>query len=280
VGLRFRKSIKLGKGVRLNVSKSGLGMSVGGRGARFGVHSSGRNTRTIGPGTGGSPRQPARHVVPLAPATAAWLLPRPGLFSGKAAKRYHAGVHAYLRGDDQTAITALEECLAAHPAALSAHLMAAMCAGRLGRDDAEQILHLEALVASDGEMPDRYQLKYLPPHIAQRSLHCRITEHITAEIPFDSVGATLMLAEHSQRRPTTFGMFALHRTSRPKSAMSNFSISRLPNPPVWIAKRTGLLAPRACTRFPATEPGDYTMFCSLAGHESLGLRGTLSVSGS
>jgi plastocyanin len=28
------------------------------------------------------------------------------------------------------------------------------------------------------------------------------------------------------------------------------------------------------------EPGDYTMFCSLAGPESLGMRGTLTVSGS
>ena len=43
--MRFRRSIKLGKGVRLNVSKSGFGLSAGVRGARCSVHSSGRRTR-------------------------------------------------------------------------------------------------------------------------------------------------------------------------------------------------------------------------------------------
>lgn len=35
MGLRFRKSINLGKGVRINFSKSGVGWSVGTKGARF-----------------------------------------------------------------------------------------------------------------------------------------------------------------------------------------------------------------------------------------------------
>ncbi|HAA81123.1 MAG: TPR repeat-containing protein, partial [Caldanaerobacter subterraneus] len=36
MGWRFRRSISLGKGVRINVSKSGIGFSVGKRGARIG----------------------------------------------------------------------------------------------------------------------------------------------------------------------------------------------------------------------------------------------------
>lgn len=50
--MRFRKSIKIAKGVRLNVSKSGLGVSAGVRGARIGVNSRGAYTSTSIPGTG------------------------------------------------------------------------------------------------------------------------------------------------------------------------------------------------------------------------------------
>ncbi len=53
MAFRFRRSVKLGKGIRLNVSKRGIGMSVGKRGLRQTFHSTGSSTRTIGiPGTG------------------------------------------------------------------------------------------------------------------------------------------------------------------------------------------------------------------------------------
>lgn len=53
MGLRFRKSIKIAKGVRLNVGKKSVGISVGGKGARFSVNSRGRKSATVGiPGTG------------------------------------------------------------------------------------------------------------------------------------------------------------------------------------------------------------------------------------
>ena len=44
MGLRFRKSIKLGGGAKLNINKKSVGMSVGGKGARYTVNSSGRRT--------------------------------------------------------------------------------------------------------------------------------------------------------------------------------------------------------------------------------------------
>jgi hypothetical protein len=50
VGFRMRKSMKIAPGVRLNVSKSGVGASVGGRGGRYSVHSSGRRTVSAGSG--------------------------------------------------------------------------------------------------------------------------------------------------------------------------------------------------------------------------------------
>lgn len=52
MGFRFRKSIKILPGVRINLSKSGPSLSLGGGGATFNV--GGRGTRlTLGiPGTG------------------------------------------------------------------------------------------------------------------------------------------------------------------------------------------------------------------------------------
>lgn len=53
MGLQFRKRIKICKGVNLNISKTGIGVSVGTKGARYSMHSSGRRTATVGlPGTG------------------------------------------------------------------------------------------------------------------------------------------------------------------------------------------------------------------------------------
>ncbi|MBQ9940013.1 MAG: DUF4236 domain-containing protein [Clostridia bacterium] len=53
MGLRFRKSISLCKGVRLNFSKKGVSLSSGIPGFRKTIHSNGRVTTSIGiPGTG------------------------------------------------------------------------------------------------------------------------------------------------------------------------------------------------------------------------------------
>jgi hypothetical protein len=51
--LRFRRSIRLTKGVRLNFGKRGVSVTGGTRGAHHTVHSSGRRTTSVGiPGTG------------------------------------------------------------------------------------------------------------------------------------------------------------------------------------------------------------------------------------
>lgn len=53
MGLRFRKSIKIAPGVRLNIGKKSVGISAGVKGARVSVNSKGRVTKTVGiPGTG------------------------------------------------------------------------------------------------------------------------------------------------------------------------------------------------------------------------------------
>lgn len=53
MGLRFRKSINLGGGVKLNISKKSIGISAGVKGARVSINSRGRKTTSVSvPGTG------------------------------------------------------------------------------------------------------------------------------------------------------------------------------------------------------------------------------------
>ena len=53
MGIRFRKSIKLGGGTKLNLSKSGVGISTGVKGFRVSKNTSGRSRVTASlPGTG------------------------------------------------------------------------------------------------------------------------------------------------------------------------------------------------------------------------------------
>ncbi|MGO5051209.1 DUF4236 domain-containing protein [Lachnospiraceae bacterium LCP25S3_G4] len=53
MGLKFRKSIKIAPGVKLNLGKKSAGVSFGTKGCRYSLNSSGRRTSTVGlPGTG------------------------------------------------------------------------------------------------------------------------------------------------------------------------------------------------------------------------------------
>lgn len=52
MGFRFRKSLSILPGVRLNIGKKGLGISAGVKGARVGVGSKGTYTSVGIPGTG------------------------------------------------------------------------------------------------------------------------------------------------------------------------------------------------------------------------------------
>jgi len=53
MGLRFQRRIQLLPGVRINLSRSGVGLSVGARGAHFGIDARGRRYSSVSvPGTG------------------------------------------------------------------------------------------------------------------------------------------------------------------------------------------------------------------------------------
>ena len=78
-------------------------------------------------------------------------------------------------------------------------LFSAIAVGRMGGPEAMQIGHLEAVVESRVELPDRLQAKYLPPGLVNMWLTVRITDRVSAHTALDLVGAALMLAEHYQR---------------------------------------------------------------------------------
>jgi tetratricopeptide (TPR) repeat protein len=215
--IRYRKSIRLGGGARMNLSKSGIGFSAGVPGFPVSTNSSGRTTRTVGiPGTGlysvsrtgstsrrtstGSPSAGARSRSVSVPASQApSLLPKPGWLAGAPAKRYYEGVQAYLQGDYARALNAFRACLAADPRVPSARLFAALCIGKTDGPDTEQIEHLEAVATSPDSMPDRLQQKYLPAGFVTLAMGVSITDVISGDAPFDSGGATLMLAELYQK---------------------------------------------------------------------------------
>ena len=67
MGLRFQRRIKLLPGVHLNLSLSGVGVSVGGRGAHIGLTARGQRYTSVGlPGTGLSWREYQKPTVPQA----------------------------------------------------------------------------------------------------------------------------------------------------------------------------------------------------------------------
>ena len=74
-GLRWRKTISILPGVKINLSKTGVSTSLGGHGATVNVGTSGKRTFTLGiPGTGLSYRMPVTSTVLLAILAAAIIL--------------------------------------------------------------------------------------------------------------------------------------------------------------------------------------------------------------
>ena len=212
MGIRLRKSKSLGMGARLTASKAGFGPSAGLRGIQYSVHSYRQRTRWIGiPGSGlrhvktmpgGSAGTGEAHTrQPTAPQgmDGASLLPRPGFFASRLERRYHEGIHALVCGDSETALLSFSTVLAHEPDMPSPHLFSAIAVGRTGGPEAMQIGHLEAVMESRVELPDRLQAKYMPPGLVNVGLTVRITDLVSAQSPLDLMGAAFMLAEHYQR---------------------------------------------------------------------------------
>jgi hypothetical protein len=65
MGLRFQRRVRVLPVVHLNLSRSGVGVSIGGRGAHVGITARGQRYSSVGlPGTGVSWREYQRKPVP------------------------------------------------------------------------------------------------------------------------------------------------------------------------------------------------------------------------
>lgn len=215
MSVRFRRSVGLGKGVRLNVNKGSLGMSFGVRGARYSVNTSGRTTRSVGiPGTGlysvsssggGSSRKrapagrkrqygqlpPASGLTTITPDLAERFIPKPGFLSSGPEKRFREGVVAYLQQNWETAARLFEQTVQADSRNVSDDYFLGASYTRLKRY-ADAAACLERVVTSDITLPDALMQRYVPGTL---EMQLPITERITVSVGFDSIGATLVLAE-------------------------------------------------------------------------------------
>lgn len=101
MGFRMSKSIRVAPGVRLNVSKSGIGASVGAGGVRYSAHSSGRRTvsaRTGVPGVSYQKTTTARGIGATSnhgysPSNPSASL-KPGIFAPKGEKQLFKAIQA------------------------------------------------------------------------------------------------------------------------------------------------------------------------------------------
>lgn len=197
--------MKLGKGVRLNLSKTGIGVSAGVPGARYSVHSSGRTTRTVGvPGSGvyfqktsqskGAAQSPSRRAVP--PVPVAPVYPKAGVLAPKAEKLFVQGVTAYMQGRYADGLRALQEVETKDTSGqhVGEEFFAGMCLVGLDRA-AEAVAYFEAVLASDYAIPDPLMTKYR----VGGSMEIGVTTAVSALVPMSNLAVALIMAEVYQR---------------------------------------------------------------------------------
>lgn len=202
---RLAKSVKLGKGVRLNLSKTGIGISAGVPGARYSVHSSGRRTTSVGvPGTGVSYRDTrssgrrassgssARSApVPMVP-----VYPKAGLLAPKEDKLFVQGVTAYMQGRFDDALRTFQDVAKRDEA--GAHVGEEFLAGMtlVGMQRLpEAIPYLETVLASDQSIPDPRMSRYG----VGGEMAIAVTEAVSIRLLMSNLAVALMLAEAYQR---------------------------------------------------------------------------------
>lgn len=198
MGFRFHKSIGLGKFLRLNISKSGIGFSAGIPGLRLSTGPQGAYFTAGLPGTGLSFRKKlntaargdqsstsAKSKTEEAPPDT----PSPGFFAPRQEKELVRGLEAHAADQTDEALKHFLAAAADEPGA--AILAATILAEREDGSEFKAIELLEKVVQSDSEFPTPLMEKYL----ASTEIEINITPRVTVGVPVDGLAATLLLVE-------------------------------------------------------------------------------------
>jgi tetratricopeptide (TPR) repeat protein len=199
MGFRMRKSMRVAPGVRLSVSKSGVGASVGGKGGRYSVHSSGRRTTTVGSGivpgvyyqsskSGGSRSRAATQQAAPPPSPQ-----KPGMFAPKGEKELYKAVKA----QDVKAIKSVGVYYKDFQ--LPSYSLAGLMMLTDDPKEAEQLLS-EVFATGKDPAEDKFVSTYLFTR-----LELSLAQGVTAELPVNRDAVGLALAELKQDRGDLHG---------------------------------------------------------------------------
>lgn len=235
MGFRIQKSIRLGQFLRLNISKSGIGISAGIPGLRIGTGPRGAYFSAGLPGTGLSYRQKISSnrkadSADLSTKTKAQAAPpetpSPGFFAPRYEKELAKGLEDYETGQEDTA---LEHFLAAAPDEPGAAILTATILAEREGSEYQAIELLEGVVQSDGEFPTPLMEKYL----ASTEIDINVTPNVNVSVPVDGLAATLLLVE----------LYQSNRRVREAIALLE-EVAELANEPVLILSLCELYASR------------------------------------
>jgi tetratricopeptide (TPR) repeat protein len=187
MGFRMRKSFKIAPGVRLNVSKTGLGVSAGVRGARYSVHSSGRRTTSVGlPGTGmgwtstGTSKSSSRSSSSAVPQRSAPV--KPGVFAPKGEKLLYEAV----RKSDPAALQRIAQ---EHPE----QALVALSVAGFQVDNHSRAQELLGWVFTQSSEP--FDEPFIQKYIPNTRVQIQIATGVSAELPLNRDAVGLYLAE-------------------------------------------------------------------------------------
>ena len=199
-GLQLQRRIMLSKNIWLNISKSGVGVSVGLMGLRLSSGPRGTYLNVDLPGTGLRYRKQlhSRTSTKSPKEFSAQTqenedVPDPGLFASGHEKELAKGLEDYFDGKEDEA---LKHLLAAASKESGAAILAGFLLSEKYPGNDRSVTLLEQVVELDEPFPTPLMEKYL----ADVTVDIKITPGVIVEMPINALAATLLLFEAYQNQ--------------------------------------------------------------------------------